>query len=125
MVRSRELYLWDIAAAIKDVQGFIQGQTLQTFTRDLLVSTAVERKFEVIGEALKQMEAYFPGSTKALPKVKAAIGMRDRLAHGYFTVDRSILWKALSDELPDLLTAVNRELAPTPDTTALSDKTNL
>lgn len=76
-----------------------------------MVIAAVERKLEIIGEALKPMEANFHGSTGALPKVKPAMGMRDRLAHGYFDTDLEIIWKTVHYELPSLKLAVEQELA--------------
>ncbi len=122
MARNVEIYLWDVATAVADTQSFTRGLTLETFKANPLVTAAVERKFEIIGEALKQMEAYFPGSTSSLPKVKQAIGMRDRLAHGYFTTNLDVLWSAIKEELPELKVEVERALAQAPVSDTSSSK---
>ncbi len=110
MPRDRELYLHDILTAISQIESFTANMTRESFNVDPLVSAAVERKFEIIGEALKQLETYFPGSTSSFPKAKSAIGMRDRLAHGYFATDLGILWAAIEGELPPLKAAATKEL---------------
>lgn len=110
MRRERKAYLWDILDAIHSVQGFMRDAAAnEHFGGDLLQAT-VERKLEIIGEAMKQMEARFPGSTAKLPDVKLAMGMRDWLAHGYFAVQPELLWSTVSDNPPQLKSAVEAVL---------------
>ena len=111
MRREREAYLWDILDAIVAVEVFVQNaSTDQQWARDLL-QTAIERKLEIIGEAIKQMEARFPGSSARLPEVKLAVGMRNWLAHGYFAIESAVLWSTVSEKLPALKTSVQQVLA--------------
>ena len=110
MRREREAFLWDILSAIDAIQTFVEDfHSDQPWGQDLL-QTAIERKLEVIGEALRQSEAQFPGSTTRLPEVRLVVGMRDWLAHGYFAIDPKILWSTVAEDLPVLKIAVQREL---------------
>ena len=111
MQRDRKAYLWDILRSIEAISAYVLSLDLEDFLLDGLVQAAVERKLEIIGEAMKQMEAQFPGSTANFPQSKAAIGMRNRLAHGYFDTDPTVLWNTLHNDLPGLQTAAHEDLS--------------
>lgn len=68
-----------------------------------------------MGEALRQIEQYFPGGTAGLPDVHLAVSVRNRLAHGYFRIDQETLWKAVMDDLPRLEAAVRARVGEIPD----------
>ncbi len=106
MPRSREKYLWDIVHAVEAVELFTQSLTFENFLQSGLVQAAVERKIEIIGEALRQIEVHYPGSSSGLPDTRVAIGMRNYLAHGYFATDLQELWLTAKQNLPVLKKAV-------------------
>jgi len=54
-MRDHTLYLKDILAAIESIESFIAGMDLDTFHTDDKTSSAVVRKLEIIGEAVKQL----------------------------------------------------------------------
>lgn len=64
-----------------------------------MASSAVIRKFEIIGEATKHIP---DGMKKKYPKVpwQGMSGMRDRLIHAYFGIDYRLVWDAITVELP-------------------------
>jgi uncharacterized protein with HEPN domain len=45
-------YLWDVERAAHDIQVFTQGKQLSDYQNDAMIRAAVERRFEIIGEAL-------------------------------------------------------------------------
>jgi uncharacterized protein with HEPN domain len=55
MQRDPNKYLWDAQTAATAIQQFTSGKTSEEFGSDLLLRSAVERQFEIIGEALAQM----------------------------------------------------------------------
>jgi uncharacterized protein with HEPN domain len=106
MQRELDAYLNDILKAIDFIETFIAGSNFESYEGNALLQAAVERKFEIIGEAMKQAESLYPGSLASLPKARLAMGLRDRLAHGYFAIDPIVPWDAISRELPALKEAV-------------------
>jgi len=69
------------------------------FLEDPKTQSAVIRQFEIIGEAVKKLDATI---TDTYPEVdwSAIAGMRDLLIHHYFGVDLDIVWQSLSIDLP-------------------------
>jgi len=104
-MRDCRLYLKDIVAAMESIEEFIAGMTFEEFQLDDKTASAVMRKLEVIGEAVKQVPDEIRAKYPAVPWKKMA-GMRDKLIHFYFGVDYSLVWRAITDRVPE----VKREL---------------
>ena len=89
-MRDYRLYLWDILAAIEAIESFVQGMDFTRFEQDDKTTSAVIRKFEIIGEAAKNI----PEETKQkYPNVpwKEMAGMRDKLIHFCFGVNYNLV----------------------------------
>jgi uncharacterized protein with HEPN domain len=86
---------------------FTTGMTKPELENDLKTLFAVIRCIEIIGEAAARMS---DGARLASPDVPwtAMIGMRNRLVHAYFDVDTEVVWRTLTDELPDLSQLLRR-----------------
>ena len=69
---------------------------------DRMLLFAVVRAIEVIGEAASKVSEEVRGKSPDVPWGKI-VSMRNRLIHAYFDIDRDILWKTVTDELPSLL----------------------
>ena len=63
---------------------------------------AVERKFEIISEALKQAAAEDPSIQQTITVLPSVIGLRNRIAHDYDQIDQEILWTTIELWLPSL-----------------------
>ncbi len=99
--RRPKLFIDDIKSAIDKVELYIQGLTFTQFENDSKTVDAVIRNLEIIGEAVKNL----PDETlEEYPGIdwRGASTMRDRLIHGYFGVDFSIVWETITNELPKL-----------------------
>ncbi|WP_114971034.1 DUF86 domain-containing protein [Rhodoferax ferrireducens] len=103
-------YLGHILQAIDRIDGFSAGLNEVSFMADLKTQDAVIRNLEVIGEACSNIRKLAPAFTKAHPEVPwgSAIGNRNALSHGYFSVDLSLIWATMQNDLPALKASVER-----------------
>ncbi|MGI9218447.1 MAG: HepT-like ribonuclease domain-containing protein [Hydrogenophaga sp.] len=74
------------------------------------MQAAVERKFEVIGEALDQLAKLDAAMAARIPDVPQILAFRNQLIHGYATVNPDTVWNIVQNALPGLLAAVQRLL---------------
>lgn len=105
MKRNQSLYLGDIKEAIEAVVKFTDGMSYDEFNEDDKTFSAVIRKIEIIGEAVKNLSAEIKDAEPDIPWSVIA-RMRDRLIHGYFGVDAAIVWKTVKIDLPEILPEV-------------------
>jgi YgiT-type zinc finger domain-containing protein len=104
--RDVRMYLYDIAEAARLIQEFTQGRSLQEYTADVLLRSAVERQFGIIGEALVQARRTSPELCSRLSDVQQIIDFRNRLSHGDSDVAHDVVWNAIEQSLPVLATEV-------------------
>ena len=71
----------------------------------------MERKLEVVGEALNRLSREWPELASQIPDSGRIIGFRNVLAHGYDVVDDEVVWDAATTDLPELTGSVEALLA--------------
>jgi len=113
MRRERCAYLHDLLDATESIFLFVVGVSFETFESVDIIRSAVERKFEIVGEALQQVSRLFPGSVDSIPDLREVINQRNRIAHGYFEVNPRILWDSIKTDLPGFQDEVKRLLEET------------
>ena len=101
MKRDYQLFLKDIIAAMESIEEFIGDMTLEELKADEKTSSAVIRKFEIVGEASKHIPLKIRDKYTNI-KWKSMAGMRDRLIHAYFGIDYNLVWSAIKTEIPNL-----------------------
>lgn len=101
MKRKSSLYIKDILEAISRIQEFTEGMNFEDFIKDDRTSSAVIRKLEIIGEAVKQLPKEAKERFKEIPWQSLA-KTRDKIIHFYHGVDYEIIWKIIKDDLPPL-----------------------
>ena len=74
--------LWDLATAVRRVEGFVAGKTWDDYDADLLLRSGVERQLEIAGEAMSVLRKIDPDTADRVPDVHRIIGMRNVLIHG-------------------------------------------
>jgi len=94
-MRDYTLYLKDILAAIDSIERFTAGMDVDAFQADDKTTSAVMRKLEVIGEAVKQIP-------DEIRQRHAQVPWRDKLIHFYFGVDYRLVWRAIRERLPQV-----------------------
>lgn len=104
-MRDISLYLQDILDAMHAVERFVEGMSFDEFKTDDKTSSAVIRKFEIIGEAAKQVPEEIRNKYPLLPWKEMA-GMRDRLIHFYFGIKHELVWHTIKDVIPQVKPAI-------------------
>jgi uncharacterized protein with HEPN domain len=103
---------------IRDAAAFIvevtQGRELAQYSADRLLRQAVERNFEIIGEAVKRLAQNDPASADRIAQGPQIIAFRNVLIHGYDLVDHALVWSVVQTQLPVLLRDVEVLLTPGP-----------
>jgi len=100
-MRDSKLYLKDILDAMESIELFVEGMEFEEFKADDKTSSAVIRKFEIIGEATK----YLPDDVKKdYPNIpwREMAGMRDKLIHFYFGIKYELVWRTIKDVIPQI-----------------------
>jgi len=103
-----EDYLNHVLGAISSIESYTAGGEA-AFMGDRKTQDAVIRNLEVIGEAVNKLS---PELQKAHPEIPWAdiVGMRNRLIHGYLTVDLNVVWSTVTQVLPSFRTKVGELL---------------
>jgi uncharacterized protein with HEPN domain len=104
-MRDISLYLQDILDAMLAVERFVEGMSFDEFKTDDKTSSAVIRKFEIIGEAAKQVPEEIRNKYPLIPWKEMA-GMRDRLIHFYFGIKYELVWHTIKDVIPQVKPAI-------------------
>ncbi len=97
-------YLQHILEAIDNIRDYTAGATLDTYRADRKTQDAVLRNLEVIGEASNNV-GQAPRRVCRLARRSALalrLRMRNALSHGYFTVDQTLVWQTVQNDLPPL-----------------------
>src|SRR6476646_8649010 len=100
--RDINLLLTDIRDSIQYILEFTKGYDFDLFEKDIKTRYAVERNFEIIGEAASRLPAEFKLSNPQI-EWKIIKDFRNFIIHEYFGINTSILWDTIQFRLPDLL----------------------
>jgi uncharacterized protein with HEPN domain len=103
-MKDREIqdYINDLIEACEDILSFTKGLSYSDFVGDKRTVNAVIRSLEVIGEATKNLPISFRNKYPNIPWKQMA-GMRDKLIHEYFGIDKQMIWQAIEKHIPYIL----------------------
>lgn len=106
--------LEDVRAAAAFIVRHTRGKSIDDYLADDLLRLAVERQFEMIGEALVRLRRSDPNTLALIPDHPQIIAFRNILIHGYDAIDHRRVWDAIENSLPQLLTTVEGLLNQAP-----------
>jgi len=93
-------YLEDIVTQFMKIEGFISNiPTFEDFQKNDMVMYACVRALEIVGEAAKHIPDEVRQRYSEIPW-RQITGLRDVLIHGYFGVDEQVVWKTITERLP-------------------------
>lgn len=101
-------HLQDVLDAINELEGFFDGFPMRfdLFEKDGLRICAVERKTEIMGEAINRIRKKDP--TFEIPNAREIINTRNRIIHGYDSVETEFLWGLVVRHIPELKKDIQR-----------------
>jgi uncharacterized protein with HEPN domain len=94
--------LWDAQQAAERIARFTLGKGFTDYEGDDFLRSAVERQFEVIGEALNQVARIDPQVASQIAELPRIVAFRNVLIHGYATVDNRLVWGVIETSLDPL-----------------------
>ncbi len=102
--------LWDARAAAERIARFTADRSFDDYLNDEMMRGAVERQFEIIGEALGSLRRIDAELAAVIPDIGRIIAFRNVLIHGYATIDDALVWGVVEGELPQLIQALAQML---------------
>jgi uncharacterized protein with HEPN domain len=90
-------------------------QRWDNYLADDMLRAAIERQFEIIGEALVRLRRIAPELADTIPDLAQIIGFRNALSHGYESIDAREVWDTVENDLPRLRDVVARLLQSAPE----------
>ena len=107
-------HIWDARRAAERIVSFTAGQTFDDYVSNQMLSSAIERQFEIIGEALLRLRRTDPDVAEMVPEINKIIGFRNVLVHDYDSVDFRRVWVTVQDDLPKLISILTDLLRQAP-----------
>ncbi len=106
-------YLWDMRDAARQIHEIAGGLQVQDYLGDRLRQLAVERCLEILGEAARRISDRVRLEHPEIPWHQI-IAQRNMLAHEYGDIRHEMIWRVVSERIPELLTILERLVPPPP-----------
>lgn len=94
-------FIEDILDAMDKAETMISDVDFETFEKDYQLNFAIVRALEIIGEATKRLPESVRDQYTDVPW-KDMAGMRDRIIHGYDSVNLKIVWETVTKRIPEI-----------------------
>jgi uncharacterized protein with HEPN domain len=111
MQRESKTCLFDIAKACRAIRDFTEGKAYDDYEHDLMLRSAVERQFEIIGEALNRLRRADREIAEQIPEYQRIMAFRNILVHGYAAIQSHTVWGVVEGDLPALADRVDHLLS--------------
>jgi uncharacterized protein with HEPN domain len=109
-------YLDHMLGSIAKIERYTHGLSIDDFHANSLVQDGVRCNLQIIGEAAHNIEQNHTQFAEAHADVPWAVmyRMRNRIAHGYFSIDVDVLWQTVMRDLPNVKPQLERIRQQTP-----------
>jgi len=103
--------LGHVLDAGESILRFVTGKSFDDYHGDDMLRSAVERKFSIIGEALRETSRVEPAIERHISEFRHVVDFRNILVHDYATVYDEGVWRIIERHLPLLLSEVRTLLS--------------
>ncbi|TAK99280.1 MAG: DUF86 domain-containing protein [Verrucomicrobia bacterium] len=107
--RTRKL-LFDVLDSGRAIREWCAGRSFDEYFSDRKFRRAVEREFEIIGEALHRLGSEDGSVASQIAELPRIVAFRNRIIHGYDSVDDATVWGVIEKHLPQLVTQAEKLL---------------
>jgi uncharacterized protein with HEPN domain len=108
MQLEKQKLLEDMRQAAEAIGRYTHGKSREDYLVDDQLQASVERKFEIVGEALNRLSRLDPDMVETIGDYRKIIAFRNTLIHGYSAVDAGIVWDIVKSHLPKLRVAIQK-----------------
>jgi uncharacterized protein with HEPN domain len=98
-----------IRDSAEEALSFVNNRTREDLDRDRMLSLALVRLIEIMGEAANHVSESCQAKYFQIPW-RQIVGMRNRIIHAYFDVDLDIIWQVITQDLGSLLSEVQKAI---------------
>lgn len=102
---------WDAKKAADAIANMTAGKTFDQVVGDIVLRSAIERQFEIVGEAFAQLARVDERTAQLIPDLRRIIAFRNILIHGYALIDHVRVWAIIEQHLPGLRSTLDELLA--------------
>jgi len=95
--------LFDVLDSGNAIQQWCARRSYDDYLSDRQFRRAVEREFEIIGEALNRLSEENAAIAAQIPELPRIVAFRNRIIHGYDSVDDATVWGVIEKHLPALI----------------------
>jgi uncharacterized protein with HEPN domain len=92
--------LEDMRTAAEFILNATEGLSLEDYQADQTLHFAVERNFEIIGEAVNRLSKLDSEVAAQIPEQRRIVAFRNLLIHAYDVIDDVQVWNVVKDSLP-------------------------
>lgn len=103
--RAKKL-LFDVLDSSRSIRQWCSGRSFADYEQDRQLRRAVEREFEIIGEALGRLSQANPAVAARISDLRRIVSFRHRIIHGYDAIDDAAVWGVAAGHLPSLVAEV-------------------
>lgn len=107
--------LWDARRASARILEFVDDRSWDDYQRDVLLRSAVERQFQIVGEALNRLGKTDPDLAGQVPDLRRIVAFRNVLVHAYAQIDDSLVWEVATQRIPGLVSVLDGLLGDAAD----------
>ncbi|MBW6468686.1 MAG: DUF86 domain-containing protein [Anaerosomatales bacterium] len=100
--RDRRVLLHDMLRAADAIIEFTEDRSFSQYCEDLMLRSAVERQFEILGEAMSRALRAEPDIERELVGARTVVDFRNVIAHGYDLLSDRTVWDVATTHLPAL-----------------------